>query len=196
MAQKTNRKTGLFFGSFNPVHIGHMAIANYMLAFTDIDELWFVVSPQNPLKAKDSLLEDEHRLKMVALATVDEPLMQACAIEFDMPQPNYTIDTLERLDKSYPQHQFVVLMGGDSLANLHRWKAYQRLINEYPIYVYQRPNNPTTHKFQGNIKVFDAPLLQISATFIRQSIADDKNMRYFLPPQVWDYIVAHHFYKT
>lgn len=188
------KKIGLFFGSFNPVHIGHLAIANYMLAFTDLDRVWFVVSPHNPLKEKKTLLADYHRLAMVQLALEDDPLMEAKDIEFKMPQPSYTIDTLAYLSDAYPQHQFVVLMGGDSLAHLPRWKNYELLVAQYQLYVYARPDSPNINHLHDNISVFHAPQMQISASFIRQAIAQGKDVRYFLPCKVWDYLVEMHFY--
>ncbi len=171
-----------------------MAIANYMLSFTDLDRIWFIVSPHNPLKDKKTLLADHHRLAMVQIATEDEPLMEAKDIEFKMPQPSYTIDTLSYLSDTYPQHEFVVLMGGDSLTHLPKWKNYKQLIEHYAVYVYARPNHPNINNLHPNIKVFHAPQMEISASFIRQAIQEGKNIRHFLPPKVWDYLTEMHFY--
>lgn len=192
---KAKHKIGLYFGSFNPIHIGHMMIANYMHEFTDIDKIWFVISPHNPLKEKKSLLADYHRLEMVHLALEEEYEMRAMDIEFKMPQPSYTIDTLTRLQEKYPQYEFVVLMGGDSLESIHKWKNYQSLLEQYQVYVYTRPGASIAENLHTNIKIFQAPQMDISASFIRQSIKDKKNIRYFLPEKVWKYIKEMHFYE-
>ncbi|NOR86152.1 MAG: nicotinate-nucleotide adenylyltransferase [Bacteroidales bacterium] len=195
MNKPSSHKIGLYFGSFNPIHIGHMAIANYMLEFTDLDRIWFVISPHNPLKEKKSLLADYHRLEMVHLALDDEYSMRAIDIEFKMPQPSYTIDTLTYLKEKYPTNSFVVLMGGDSLESLHKWKNYKSLIEQFQIYVYARPNSDGQKNIHPNIEIFQAPQMEISASFIRKAIQSGKNLRYFLPAKVWDYVQKMHFYK-
>lgn len=192
---KPKQKIGLYFGSFNPIHIGHMAIANYMLEFTDLDKVWFVISPHNPLKEKKSLLADYHRLEMVHQALEDEYDMKASNIEFNMPQPSYTIDTLTWLDEKYPDKEFVVIMGGDSIDSLHKWKNYEALLEEYKIYVYARPGSNHDVNLHEHIKIFHAPQMEISASFIRNSIKDGKNIRYFLPKKVWEYIKDMNFYE-
>lgn len=192
---KPKQKIGLYFGSFNPIHIGHMAIANYMLEFTDLDKVWFVISPHNPLKEKKSLLADYHRLEMVHQALEDEYKMKASNIEFNMPQPSYTIDTLTWLDEKYPDKEFIVIMGGDSIESIHKWKNYEALLEEYKIYVYARPGAKHDRQLHEHIKIFHAPQMEISASFIRNSIKDGKNIRYFLPKKVWDYIQEMHFYE-
>jgi len=188
-------KIGLYFGSFNPIHIGHLAIANYMLEFTDLDKIWFVISPHNPLKEKKSLLADYHRLEMVHLALHDNYDMKASNIEFKLPQPSYTIDTLTYLSEKYPENEFAIIMGGDSLGSLHKWKNYEQMIQQYQVYVYVRPDADHNNITHPNIKVFHAPQMEISASFIRNSIKEGKNIRYFLPNKVWDYIKEMHFYK-
>ncbi len=195
MSNTPHHKIGLFFGSFNPIHIGHMAIANYMLEFTDLDKLWFVISPHNPLKEKKSLLADYHRLEMVHLALYDDYNMKPTDIEFKLPQPSYTIDTLAYVSEKYPHHEFVVLMGGDSLESIHKWKNYKTLLNNYQIYVYNRPQAEYQKNLHKNIQVFNAPQMEISASFIRNAIKAGKNMRYFLPEKVWDYMESMHFYN-
>ena len=195
MENKKSQKIGLYFGSFNPIHIGHMAIANYMLEFTDLDKIWFVVSPHNPLKDKKSLLADYHRLEMVHLAINDDYDMHASNIEFNMPQPSYTIDTLTYLQEKYPKNHFVILMGGDSLQNIHKWKNYQQLLQQYELYVYSRPGAQLPNDLKGNIKIFQAPQMEISASFIRKAIKEGKDIRYFLPNKVWEYIQEMHFYE-
>lgn len=188
-------KIGLYFGSFNPIHIGHLAIANYMLEFTDLDKIWFVISPHNPLKEKKSLLPDYHRLEMVHLALEEEYEMRANDIEFKMPQPSYTIDTLTYLKEKYPNDQFVVLMGGDSLESIKKWKNYEILLGQFEIYVYARPGAKLPDNLSKNIKIFDAPQMEISSSFIRNAIKEGKNIRYFLPSKVWNYIQEMHFYE-
>ncbi len=195
MTKPISHKIGLYFGSFNPIHIGHMAIANYMLEFTDLDRIWFIISPHNPLKEKKSLLADYHRLEMVHLALHDEYSMKASDIEFNLPQPSYTIDTLAYLVVNYPQHEFVVIMGGDSIGSLHKWKNYQALIDQYQIYAYARPGADHKNISHKNIQVFHAPQMDISASFIRNSIKDEKKIKYFLPAKVWDYVESMHFYQ-
>ena len=195
MNKTKSHKIGLYFGSFNPIHIGHMAIANYMLEFTDLDKVWFVISPHNPLKEKKSLLADYHRLEMVHLALEDEYDMRASDIEFKMPQPSYTIDSLTYISEKYPNDEFVVLMGGDSLASLPKWKNYQTLIEQYQVYVYGRPGTEIQGDLPKNIKMFQAPQMAISASFIRHAIKDGKNIRYFLPAKVWECIQLMHFYE-
>ncbi len=195
MENKKSQKIGLYFGSFNPIHIGHLVIANYMLEFTDLDKIWFVVSPHNPLKDKKSLLADYHRLEMVHLAINDDYDMRASNIEFNMPQPSYTIDTLTYLQEKYPKNHFVILMGGDSLQNIQKWKNYQQLLQQYELYVYSRPGAQLPSDLKGNIKIFQAPQMEISASFIRKAIKEGKNIRYFLPSKVWEYIQEMHFYE-
>lgn len=190
-------KIGLFFGSFNPIHIGHMAIANYMVEFTDLDKLWFVVSPQNPLKKKDTLLADHHRLEMVFKATEDDARFQASNIEFNLPKPSYTIDTLTYLKEKYPQYEFVIIMGSDGLVTFSKWKNHEQITGNYTRYVYPRPG--TEEQWLKNIengKIVDAPLMEISSTFIRKAIASGKDIRYFLPEKVWQYLDEMNFYKS
>lgn len=186
---------GLFFGSFNPIHIGHMAIANYMLEFTNLSKIWFVVSPHNPLKEKKSLLADHHRFELVHLALENEYDMRAVDIEFKMPQPSYTIDTLERLNEKYPDFQFVVIIGGDNIESLHKWKNYESILEHFKIYVYNRPGFNVDLISHPSIQYFDAPLMEISSSFIRQSIKEGKNLRHYLPAKVWNYIEEMHFYQ-
>ena len=182
-------KIGLYFGSFNPVHVGHMAIANYFVEFTDLDRLWFIVSPHNPLKKKQSLLYDHMRLELVELAINNDFRFRACNIEFSMPQPSFTIDTLTYLEEKYPQHEFVLLMGSDGLPTFHKWKNHEVIIKKYPRYIYPRHSESRgeieKHK---NLKIVEAPIIEISSTFIRTSIAEKKDVRHFLPLKVWELI--------
>jgi nicotinate-nucleotide adenylyltransferase len=189
-------KVGLYFGSFNPIHHGHLIIANHVLQTIGLDQVWFVVSPQNPLKPSAGLLNEYHRLFLVNLAIELEPKLKASDIEFKLPRPSYTIDTLAYLTEKYPQHQFSLIMGSDSLGNLHKWKNYLQILQHYPIYVYRRPGVELVPAFpEGNIIVVDAPLLQISATHIRESIRMGLSIRYLVPDKVMDEIVHNHYYK-
>jgi nicotinate-nucleotide adenylyltransferase len=195
-------KIGLYFGSFNPVHIGHIAIAGYMTEFAGIDQVWFVVSPHNPLKKKNTLLADHHRLHMVQLATGDSDRLKASDIEFKLPVPSYTIDTLTYLKEKSPKNEFCLVMGEDNLYTLHKWKNADELIYRYSIYVYPRPDSikPTSLLLdqllsKADIHKVDAPLMDISGTFIRGGIKNNRDMSYFLPAPVWKYIKEMHFYE-
>lgn len=190
------RKIGLFFGSFNPVHIGHTAIANYMLEFTDLDEIWFVVSPHNPLKEKKNLLNDFERLEMVNLALENDFRLRASDIEFRMPQPSYTIDTLTYLHEKHPHNQFCLIIGGDNLSSFNKWKNFKTILKYYPIYVYARPGfEKSDFTEEGDIRFYDAPQMDISSSFIRQGIKEGKDLRYFMTPKVWEYIRKWQFYE-
>ena len=193
---------GLYFGSFNPVHIGHIAIAGYMTEFTGLDQVWFVVSPQNPLKKKETLLADHHRLYMAQQAIGDNDRLKASDIEFRLPVPSYTIDTLTYLKEKYPMNEFCLVMGEDNLYTLHKWKNVYELIKKYPIYVYPRPysSKPASVQLENillsaEIHHVKAPLIDISGTFIRDGIRNRKDMSYFLAPAVWKYIKEMHFYE-
>lgn len=190
------KKIGLFFGSFNPIHTGHMILAEYMVEHAGLSEVWFVVSPQNPLKEKKTLLADYHRLAMVNIAVEDDPRLRSCNIEFKMPQPSYTIDTLTYLSEKYPETNFVLLGGTDILPSFHKWKNYQELLRQYELFIYNRPHYEAgEYKDHSKIHFFDAPLIEISSSFIRDSIKKDKDIRYMLPPRVYDYLKEMHFYE-
>ncbi len=188
-------KTGLFFGSFNPVHIGHLMIANYMVEFTDLQQIWFVISPQNPLKKKQTLLNDYERMIMLEYAIENDQRFSICDIEFRMPKPSYTIDTLTYLRELYPKQEFILIMGSDGLKTFHKWKNHETIQNHYQRYVYPRPSfevNPVDHR---NIVLIDAPQFEISSTFIRHAVRDEHDIRYYLPPKVYQYILKMHFYE-
>ncbi|SEF78778.1 nicotinate-nucleotide adenylyltransferase [Halpernia humi] len=192
------KKIGLFFGSFNPIHIGHLILANYILENTDMDELWFVVSPQNPFKEKKSLLNDHNRLAMVRLAIKNYPQMRASNIEFSLPTPSYTIDTLIYLKEKYPKNSFSLIMGEDNLKSLHKWKNFELLIKNYQIIVYPRTSSeerPEITWNQENIHRISAPIIELSATEIRRMIRDKKNVRPMLPPEVFEYLDGSNFYR-
>lgn len=187
---------GLFFGSFNPIHVGHMVLANYMAQFTDMEQVWFVVSPHNPLKEKASLLNQNQRLHMVNLAIDDNPTLRSSNIEFNLPQPSYTINTLAHLKEKYPTHQFSLIIGEDNLESFPKWKNYEEILKKHKLYVYPRPNaNAELLKNHPNIVFTKAPVIDISSTFIRQSIKDGKSLESFVPQEVWQYIDEMHFYK-
>jgi nicotinate-nucleotide adenylyltransferase len=195
-------KVGLYFGSFNPVHIGHLAIAGYMTEFEKLSQVWFVVSPQNPLKKKDTLLADYQRLYMVQLAIGDNVKLKASDIEFKLSVPSFTIDTLAFLHEKYPGHEFSLVMGEDNLYTLHKWKNIQELIKGYSIIYYPRPftrkpESPVLDQIlkDADIHRSEAPLMEISGTFIRNGIKHGKDMSYFVPPAVWKYITEMHFYE-
>jgi nicotinate-nucleotide adenylyltransferase len=190
-------KTGLFFGSFNPIHIGHLAIANYVVEFTDIEQVWFVVSPHNPLKKKAGLLADYHRLSLVREAIDEDSRFKVSNIEFKMPQPSYTIDTLAYLQEKYPEREFALIMGSDGLETFHKWKNYEDLMHRYKRYVYPRKGTDINKlKNTENCIFIDAPLMEISSTFIRNSIREGKDIKYFLNEKVYKYIKEMHFYES
>ncbi len=189
-------KIGLFFGSFNPVHIGHMIIANYMAIHTDLDQVWMVVSPQNPHKSKKSLAKDYDRLHLVELAIGNNPHLRASNIEFGLPQPSYTIDTLAYLSEKHPKKEFVPIMGGDNLATLHKWKNYEIILRDYNIYVYQRPQYELGElAHHTKVHLFNAPLMQISASYIRKCLRDNKSIQYLVPDLVYKYLEEHLLYN-
>ncbi len=189
-------KIGLFFGSFNPVHIGHLIIANYMATQTDLQQVWLIVSPQNPLKHKSTLARDRDRLNMVKLAIDDNALLRASDIEFKLPKPSYTIDTLTYLTEKYPQHQFALIMGSDNLATLNKWKNYELLLKGYDIYVYKRPQYELGEFAQSpRVHLFDAPLMEISATYIRKCLTEGKSIQYLVSDSVMDYLMQSKIYK-
>jgi nicotinate-nucleotide adenylyltransferase len=187
---------GLFFGSFNPVHIGHMALANYMLRFTEMDEVWLVVSPQNPLKNKNQLLDQNQRLFLVDLAIDGAQGIRSSNIEFKLSQPSYTINTLVHLNEKYPQHQFSLIMGQDNLQSFSKWKNYEAILNNYQIYVYPRPEcKASEFDRHPRVHLTSAPLMDISSTFIRTAIKEKKDIRFFLPNKVWEQIDAMQYYS-
>jgi nicotinate-nucleotide adenylyltransferase len=196
------KKIGLYFGSFNPIHNGHLAIVGYMTEYTDLDEIWLVVSPHNPLKEKGTLLADHQRLHMVDLAIGDNPKLKACDIEFKLPVPSYTIETLTYLKEKHPGNEFELVMGEDNLYTLHKWKNALELIAKCKIYVYPRqdvekPSHPLLDQIldKADIQFVKAPLMEISGTFIRKGMKEGKDLSYFVPPAVWRYIKEMHFYE-
>ncbi|HLP52535.1 MAG TPA: nicotinate (nicotinamide) nucleotide adenylyltransferase [Chitinophagales bacterium] len=189
-------KIGLFFGSFNPVHNGHLIIANYLCETTDLDKVWLVVSPQSPFKQKETMLGEYDRLNLINLAIEKNTNLYASNIEFKLPKPSYTIDTLTYLKEKYPQHQFCLIMGSDNLETIHKWKNYELILNNYPLYVYNRRGSAVNpYPNNKNITLLDFPFLDISSTFIRSSLKKGISMEYFLPDPVWKYIDEMNLYK-
>lgn len=192
-------KVGLYFGTFNPIHVGHLIIANHMAEHSDLEQVWMVVTPHNPLKQKSTLLDDRNRLHMVRLATEDYPKIKPSDIEFHLEQPNYTVNTLAHLKDKYPTHEFSLIMGEDNLNSLHKWKNYDYLLEHYDIYIYPRISAETIlnpeFKNHPRIHKIDAPIVEISSTFIRESIKNKKNVRPLLPENVWEEIDYNNFYK-
>lgn len=188
---------GLFFGSFNPIHIGHLIIANYIIENSSLDKIWFVISPQNPFKEKKTLLGDHHRLEMVNLAIQKYPKFQASNVEFNLPKPSYTIDTLVVLKEKYPDHNFVLLMGQDNLLSFHKWKNYEQIIKYYKLLIYPRMTKESQKPIlcHPNIEKVSAPIIEISSTMIRKMIKENKNVYPMLSPEVFNYIDGSNLYK-
>jgi nicotinate-nucleotide adenylyltransferase len=187
---------GLYFGSFNPIHIGHLIIGSFIANNQKVDQVWFVVSPQNPFKSSGSLLNEYHRLHLVQLAIEGDPLLRASDIEFKLPRPSYTIDTLQYLAERYPQHTFSIIIGSDSYENLHKWKNAEVILRDYPIYVYQRPRFEQEQTKEKNVSFLKAPLLDISATAIRKAIKEGKSIRYLVPEKVREEIERNNYYNS
>ncbi|GAC1536480.1 MAG: nicotinate (nicotinamide) nucleotide adenylyltransferase [Sediminibacterium sp.] len=188
-------KIGLYFGSFNPIHTGHLVIASHVVNHTEVQQVWFVVSPQNPLKPSSILLNEYDRLHLVQLAVEDDAQLKASDVEFKLPRPSYTIDTLTYLEEKYPQHEFSVVMGSDSFQNLPRWKNFELLVSRYAFIIYQRPGFPVQQTWNASVNVLEAPLLEITATAIRNNIKSGITIRYLVPEKVREEIEGNHYYK-
>jgi nicotinate-nucleotide adenylyltransferase len=188
-------KIGLYFGSFNPVHIAHLIIASHVLNETDIEKVWFIISPQNPFKEEANLLNEYHRLHLVRVATEDDNRIKASDIEFNLPKPSYTVTTLAYLAEKYPEHEFSIIMGSDSFQNLAKWKNYEVIVKNHGIYVYRRPGFEIENNLGAKLTILDAPLLQLSATQIRRNIGEGKSIRYMVPDKVLDEIERSNYYR-
>ena len=188
-------KIGLYFGSFNPIHAAHLIIANHILNETDIEKIWFIVSPQNPFKVESNLLNEYHRLHLVRLATEDDNRIKPSDIEFGLPKPSYTINTLIYLEEKFSEHEFAIIMGSDSFQNFHKWKNYEAITKNYAVYVYIRPGFEVVNPINVKLNIIDAPLLQLSATQIRKYIKEGKSIRYMVPDRVLEEIERGGYYK-
>ncbi len=201
------KKVGLYFGTFNPIHVGHLIIANYMADFTELDEVWLVVSPQNPFKQKSSLLADYHRLQLVRVGVEDNPKVKVSDIEFHLDKPSYTVHTLVHLQEKYPNIEFALIMGEDNLRTLHKWKNHEVILAKHNIYVYPRV---LTEQEKEDLKIYrtkaalanhprvirvDAPVMKLSSSFIRKAIKENRNVRYLLTEPVHQYVKEMHFYE-
>ena len=189
-------KVGLYFGSFNPIHIGHLIIGNHIAYNTELDEVWFVVSPQNPLKHSSSLLNEQHRYSLVKIAVEGEKKLKASNVEFSMPKPSYTIDTLIYLSEKYPQHNFTLIIGSDSYLNFTKWKNYQQILSNYEVFIYPRPTFEIKNSLQPGINLISAPLLEISSTLIRKNIKEKKSIRYLVADNVLEEIELKGYYQS
>ena len=191
-------KIGLFFGSFNPIHIGHLIIANHIVEYSDLDEVWLVVTPHNPFKNKKSLLEDHHRYQLVMRATEDYPKLKPSNIEFGLPQPNYTINTLAHLSDKYPSHDFNLIMGQDNLYSFKKWKNYETILEHHELYVYPRVSQKTGKTellAYDKVHLIEAPIVEISSTFIRKAIKENKVIKPLIPHNAWTYLDEMNFYR-
>jgi nicotinate-nucleotide adenylyltransferase len=188
-------KIGLYFGSFNPIHTGHLIVASFVANHTDMQQVWFIVSPQNPLKPSSVLLNEYHRLHLVHLAVEGDLRLKASEVEFKLPRPSYTIDTLTYLQEKYPQHEFFIIMGSDSFQNLSKWKNFELLIKNYSFIIYKRPGFEVKETWNASVIVLEAPLLQLSATEIRDNIKSGKTIRYLVPDKVREEIEQNSYYK-
>lgn len=193
------KKIGLYFGSFNPIHMGHLVIANHLAEHSDLDEIWLVVTPHNPLKKKKTLLNDQDRLEMVYKACEPYEKLKPSDIEFKLPQPNYTVNTLAHLVEKFPSHEFCLLMGEDNLNTFHKWKNHEEILKNHQIYVYPRiADNNQENLFANHSKItkVEAPIMQISSTYIRKAISENKNVKPLLPNEVWKFIDEMNFYRN
>jgi nicotinate-nucleotide adenylyltransferase len=189
-------KIGLYFGSFNPVHIGHLIIANHVVNETDLKQVWFVVSPQNPFKQSSSLLNEYQRLHLLKSAIDGENNLRASSVEFNLPKPSYTVDSLAYLTEKYPEHEFSILMGSDGFQNLNKWKNYEVIVNNHKIFIYKRPGFEISDTYGAIVHILDAPLLEISSTRIRELIKDRKSIRFLVPDIVKEEIEIGGYYRT
>lgn len=189
-------KIGLYFGSFNPIHVGHLIIANHTVNETDLNQVWFVVSPHNPFKKSDSLLNEYHRLNLIKSAIDGENNLRASSIEFSLPKPSYTVNSLAYLKEKFPEHEFVILMGSDGFQNLKNWKNYEAIIKHHAIYIYKRPGFDVLETYGASIQILNAPLLDISSTHIRELIKKKKSIRFLVPDVVKSEIEKSSYYRT
>jgi len=185
---------GLYFGSFNPIHVGHLIIASHVVNNSELDQIWFIISPQNPLKKEGSLLNEHHRKHLIDLSIEGEKKLRTSDIEFKLPKPSYTIDTMTYLSEKYPKHTFSIIMGSDSFTNIKRWKNYEALLNNYEIYIYERPGFRVKEMIGAKLTMLQAPLLEISSTRIRELIHSKKSIKFLVPDVVKEEIEKHQYY--
>jgi len=191
------KKIGIYSGSFNPIHHGHLMLASYLVTFGELDELWLLVSPQNPLKPKAELLDDQHRLEMASLAVGDDHFIKVSDVEMHLPRPSYTINTLQHLSEQYPYNQFVFVCGMDSLQNLDKWKDYEKILNNYNIVVFPRRGYDGGELINHpSVRVVETPIIELSSTFIRNCIADNISVRHFMPENAYNYLMNNNLYKN
>lgn len=190
-------KIGIFSGSFNPIHVGHLILANYITEFTEVNEVWFLVTPQNPLKENSELIDEDLRLEMTRLALTSYPRFECSDFEFTLPRPSYTVNTLDALTEKYPQHEFFLIIGADNWDTFHQWKDYKEILDRYHIYVYPRLDAKLTiaKGLRNSVEALESPIVEISSTFIRDCISEGKSMRAFLPESVYNYIVDKNLYQ-
>lgn len=188
-------KIGLYFGSFNPVHNGHLIIANHVINYTNVNQVWMVVSPQNPLKLSTNLLNEYNRHYLIQAALEGETKIKTSTIEFKLPKPSYTIDTLTYLKEKFPQHEFSIIMGSDSLQNLSRWKNYRLIIEQYALFIYERKGYPVNNELNAAIRILNSPQVEISSTLLRDMIKNGKSIRYLVPDIVKEEIEKNGYYK-
>ncbi len=193
----SRRQIGVFSGSFNPIHIGHLILASYIKEFTYIDDVWLLVTPHNPLKDASDLLDDKIRLKLAQMAVEDYDRISVSDFEFDMPTPSYTIDTLDKLSEKYPEYDFTLIIGGDNWNDFHKWKNYELLLDKYKIIIYPRAGEDIIieDSYKNSVEVVDAPIVEVSSTFIRNSIKNGKDIRAFVPSNIYDYIINNKYYQ-
>lgn len=189
-------KIGLYFGSFNPVHIGHLIIANHAVNETDLNQVWFIVSPQNPFKQSATLLNEYHRLHLIKSAIDGENNLRASSVEFNLPKPSYSVDTLTYLKEKHPEHEFSILMGSDGFQNLNKWKNFEVIVNNYQIYIYKRPGYDVVETHGATVHILDAPLLEISSTHIRELIKNKRSIRFLVPDNVKEEIELAGYYRN
>ena len=189
-------KIGLYFGSFNPIHHGHLIIASHLINETNLNEVWLVVSPQNPFKNATGLLNEQHRYHLVQTALENETKIKASNIEFRLPKPSYTVNSLTYLKEKYPQHEFFIVMGSDGFQNINKWHNAEVIIKNYPIYIYKRPGFEVKESYGANISILEAPLLEISSTHIRKLIRQNKSIRYLVPEDVREELEKNNYYKS
>lgn len=188
-------KVGLYFGSFNPIHVGHLIIANHILNESELEMIWFIISPLNPFKDTQNLMHEYDRLHLVKKAIEDDPRLKASDIEFSLPKPSYTVHTLTYLKERYPENSFFIIMGSDGFQNLDKWKNYEVIIKDYPIIIYKRPGFDVNNKLNANITIMKAPLLEISSTHIRGLIRAGKSIKYLVPSSIEEEILSSAFFK-